>query len=104
MFLNFFRHQSPWDLLQGLISKLIGKEILLEVFEMSENRFISRKAIAETFTGFLLFFYFIVKIFVTTFGRRNHFKSAFCSLIRSHVTYLTLKNDFLTLKLTFHFN
>ena len=50
---------------------------------MSENRFISRKAIAEAFSGFLLFFYFIVKIFVATFGRRNHFKSAFCSLVHA---------------------
>ena len=75
-----------------------------------------------------IFFYFA--IFVTTIWRHNHFKSAFCSLIHaistevrvwrhflllvervfcsfawlnfwSHLTYLTLKNDFLILKLTF---
>ena len=76
----------------------------------------------------LCFFYFVVAIFVTTIWRHNHFKSAFCSFVQaistelhvwrhflllvelvflfawlnfwSHVTYVTLKNDFLTLKLT----
>ena len=75
-----------------------------------------------------MFLYFVA-IFVTTIWRHNHFKSAFCSFVHaipselrawrhfsllvasficslawlnfwSHVTYLTLKNDFLTLKLT----
>ena len=77
-------------------------------------------------------FFFVVKIFVTTIWHHNHFKSAFCSFVHaiatevrawrhillkrvfcsfawsnfwSQVTYLTLKNDFLTLKLTFvYFN
>ena len=78
----------------------------------------------------LCFFYFFVAIFVTTIWRHNHFKSAFCSLVHaistelrawrhfslwvervccsfawlnfwSHLTYLTLKNDFVTLKLTY---
>ena len=89
-----------------------------------------REATAEAIIG-LLVFYFFVKIFVRTIWRHNHFKSCFffirscifnwtacvtpfftlggarffCSLawliFWSHVIYLTLKNDFLTLKLTF---
>ena len=81
-----------------------------------------------------MFFYFVVMIFVTTIWRHNHFKSACCSFIHaistevrawrhflllvervfcsfawlsfwSHLTYLTLKNDFLTLKLnSIYFN
>ena len=73
-----------------------------------------------------VFFYFVVMIFVTTIWRRSHFLFSrscnfnwiacvtsffalsgefFCSCawlnFWSHLTYLTLKNDFLTLKLTF---
>ena len=85
------------------------------------------------FVRLLFFFsYFVVQIFDTTIWRQNHFKSAFCSVFHaistelrawlhlslllervfcwfvwlnfwSDKTYLTPKNDFLTLKLTFFF-
>ena len=84
--------------------------------------------------AFSCFFYFVVAIFVTSIWRHSHFKSAFCSFVHaisaevlewlnfslllervfflfawlkfwSHLTYLTHKNAFLTLKLTFiYFN
>ena len=37
--------------------------------------FYSRKAIADAIICLLLFFYFVVKVFVTTIWRLNHFKS-----------------------------
>ena len=92
----------------------------------------SRTAIAGAIIGLLLvFFYFVVMIFVTTIWRHSHFlfirscyfnwiscvtsffalsgASFFCSCawlnFWSHLTYLTLKNDFLNLKLTYiYFN
>ena len=91
----------------------------------------SRTAIAAAIIGLLLVF-FVVAIFVTTIFCHNNFKSAFYSFVHaispelrasfsapsgasflfirvinfwSHSSYLTLKNDFLTWKLTFiYFN
>ena len=38
--------------------------------------------IAGAIIGLLFdFFYFVVKIFVTTISRHKHFKSAFCSFV-----------------------
>ena len=79
------------------------------------NPFMVRSRSSFLFSQWKFFeLYVRFAIFVTTLWRHNHFKSAFCSFVHatstrawlnfwSHLTYLTLKNDFLSLKLTFVF-
>ena len=117
---------------QILLSKLIS--LYIQKLSPNHYFINSRTAIAGAIIDLFLVFYFVVAIFIKTKGRQSHFKSAFCSFVHanstevrvwrdfsllvehvfcsfawlnfwSHLTYLTLKNDFLTLKLTFiYFN